>query len=131
MAGRDKMRTDNSNRIRKNNDFNNKSKDNFKENAQKIAKMICNPNKHFMNEYLTDLLIIIHEKGEITESGLQQELMKRRNTSKLATMQFIYSIADPVKQWLNFNATSEEKDNIKKNGAASILKLLVEHIEKI
>ena len=47
------MRKGNSNRIRR--------KDNFRENAEKVVKDICNLNKHFMNKYWVDLLIIVHK----------------------------------------------------------------------
>ncbi|MCI8412391.1 MAG: hypothetical protein HFJ40_08260 [Clostridia bacterium] len=122
------MRKGNSNRIRR--------KDNFRENAEKVVKDICNLNKHFMNKYWVDLLIIVHKDCHLNEIGLQEEMTKKLDTSKLATLEFIRYAAEDSKNWLRHNGTDYEiarlKDIVKKqNSASNILKLLVEHIENL
>lgn len=122
------MRKGNSNRIRK--------KDNFRENAQKVAKDICDLNKHFMNKYWVDLLIIVHKDWHLNEIGLQKEMTKKLETSELATLEFIRYAAEESKRWLRYNGTEAETERLKEiiknpNSASNILKLLVEHIENL
>lgn len=128
MVERNKMRTGNSNRIRR--------KDKFRENAQKVAKDICNLNKHFMNKYWVDLLIIVHKDCHLNEIGLQKEMTKKLETSELATLEFIRYAAEESKRWLRYNGTEAETERLKEiiknpNSASNILKLLVEHIENL
>ena len=107
----------------------------FKKKAENFVKGIGTSSSHFMDIYLIDLLVIIHQSGSTTNVDLAEKMIKRRGTSQIATLQFISVASDRIVNWLYSNGDEDEKKKIKQiakgpNGATKILEMLVNIIEK-